>query len=377
MASTTLLSTITATSVISSQLHSTSTSSSPLPAATSSTPPSSPSALTGPYAGFAYGAFWHETQAKTYADFLRQFTLAKNLPGVPVPFTSARLFQTSQWGTATEPSTAFQAAIETKTTLLLGMWIAEGVGINNELIALDTAFKKFGQQLADLVIGISVGNEDIYRSTSQCREKNNDKPCSSSFTAEQVQAYVKQARDTITKKDWYKQYFTTRSLKIGHTDTVGSAMFDTFNANLDFTGATIYPVWNNDPIENAWDSFSNSFHQVQSHAGNTPVWITETGWPSSGEAVKTAQASLANMRKYWVDVGCKTFGKNSIWWFELEKNSYDGFDWGIIDIPSQKPKIDLSCPGFDDEKAAQVSSGRKRRNGFKGMPLSTNPWVPA
>lgn len=113
------------------------------------------------YTGFSYGAFWSESEPKQYKDFLRQFMLARNLPNVPVPFTSARLYQAAQWGSPTEPSEAFQAAIETNTTLLIGLWLP----IDKELIALDKAFEKYGQKLVDLVIGIAVGNEDIYRGT--------------------------------------------------------------------------------------------------------------------------------------------------------------------------------------------------------------------
>jgi glucan endo-1,3-beta-D-glucosidase len=114
------------------------------------------------YTGFSYGAFWSGGKAKHYEDFLDQFKLAKNLPNVPVPFTSARLYQAAQWGqNKTEPSEAFQAAIETNTTLLVGLWLP----IDSELDALDNAFKKYGRKLANLVIGISVGSEDIYRGT--------------------------------------------------------------------------------------------------------------------------------------------------------------------------------------------------------------------
>ena len=132
------------------------------------TPDPAPSSPTAPppapqhiYTGFSYGAFWSESEPKRYKDFHRQFSLAKSLPNVPIPFTSARLYQAAQWGSPQEPSEAFQAAIDTNTTLLIGLWLP----IDNELIALDKAFEKHGQKLVDLVIGIAVGNEDIYRGT--------------------------------------------------------------------------------------------------------------------------------------------------------------------------------------------------------------------
>lgn len=112
------------------------------------------------HTGFSYGAFWSEDKPKRYEDFLRQFQLARNLSNVPAPFTSARLYQAAQWGPdTTVPTEAFRAAIETNTTLLIGLWLP----IDDELKALDKAFETYGQKLVDLVIGIAVGNEDIYR----------------------------------------------------------------------------------------------------------------------------------------------------------------------------------------------------------------------
>lgn len=149
-------------------------------------PRDTPQASQPIYTGFSYGAFWSESEPKRYKDFLRQFTLARNLPNVPVPFTSARLYQAAQWGSPQEPSEAFQAAIETNTTLLIGLWLP----VDNELIALDKAFEKHGQKLADLVIGIAVGNEDIYRSTfdkhaRHCYPRNtaNERPPQAATTA--------------------------------------------------------------------------------------------------------------------------------------------------------------------------------------------------
>ncbi|KAJ4298182.1 hypothetical protein N0V90_006081 [Kalmusia sp. IMI 367209] len=299
------------------------------------------------YTGFSYGAFWSENEPKFYKDFLRQFTLAKNLPNVPVPFSSARLYQIAQWGAPQEPSEAFQAAIETNTTLLLGLWLP----IDNELIALDKAFEKHGQKLVDLVIGISIGNEDIYRGSDECTQKEN-KPCQMAATADEVVANITYVKSIIQQKPWYKLFKSPPP--IGHADIARNAALK----EADFVGTNIFPFWHPDPIDKAWESFEISLTGIKKRAGNVPVWITETGWPSAGTNDTTA--SLDNMQKYWSTVGCSLFGKYTTFWFELEKDTHDpgNLDWGLIDIPSQEPKIkDLSCPSQPGPSTLPSPSG--------------------
>ena len=291
------------------------------------------------HTGFAYGAFWSESEPKFKKDFLRQFNLAKNLPGLPMPFNSARLFQTAQWMSGTEPSEAFEAAIETNTTLLLGLWLGS---LDQELAALDNAFEKHGQKLADLVVGISVGNEDIYRSSPVCKKVEGEHGCGSAFTKEQVIAQIRNVTALWQEKPWWKRFKTPPP--IGHTDIAAEAGLP----GLGFTGATLYPFWDGKSIEDANGTLFGSLAGVQERADQTPVWITETGWPASGTANGAADPTVDNMQKFWTDVGCSLFGKYNVWWFELERDTSGAsnkFDWGIIDIASQKPKIkDLSCP---------------------------------
>jgi glucan endo-1,3-beta-D-glucosidase len=75
------------------------------------------------YTGFNYGNFWgHNKTGKTFDDFRHGFNLAKNLAS-STPFDSARLF-TCKAHTGDLPTAAFDAAVETKTNLLLGFWIS-------------------------------------------------------------------------------------------------------------------------------------------------------------------------------------------------------------------------------------------------------------
>ncbi|KAF2448392.1 glycoside hydrolase family 17 protein [Karstenula rhodostoma CBS 690.94] len=292
-----------------------------------STPTALPSASQLVYTGFSYGAFWSDGKAKYYQDFLRQFTLARNLPNVPVPFTSARLYQAAQWGpNKTEPSEAFQAAIDTNTTLLVGLWLP----IDIELDALDNAFKKHGR-------------------SNECTQKEG-KACDMVATADEVMTNITRVKDEFRNRGWDKLFKTLPP--IGHADTARNAALQ----NADFIGANIFPFWHPDPIENALASFNESLEEVKKRAGKAPVWITETGWPAAGN---DTTASLENMQKYWSSVGCSLIGKHTTFWFELEKDTHDlgDLDWGIIDKLSQKPKIsNLSCPGLPPPAESPTSN---------------------
>jgi len=113
--------------------------------------------------GFNYGAFFNNDQAKTQVDFEYEFNAAKTLPGTN-GWTSARLYTMIQHKTQNTVIEAIPAAISTQTTLLLGMWASAGqANIDNEIAALKTAIAQYGTAFTDLVEGISVGSEDLYR----------------------------------------------------------------------------------------------------------------------------------------------------------------------------------------------------------------------
>lgn len=116
--------------------------------------------------GFNYGSTFTTGAAKQQSDFEAEFTAAQKLAGAP-GFTSARLYTMVQGGTANSPISAIQAAINTKTSLLLGLWASAGDNaFGNELTALKSAIDQYGTAFTSIVEGISVGSEDLYRNSA-------------------------------------------------------------------------------------------------------------------------------------------------------------------------------------------------------------------
>jgi glucan endo-1,3-beta-D-glucosidase len=304
----------------------------------------------GIYTGFNYGAFWGEpSNVKKAADFQAGFGFAQNLTAA-VLFNSARLFTCKEQNTPDTPTGAFDAAVETKTNLLLGIWITPAKKgdplddiIKSELSALGKGFEKHGQDLADLVIGLSVGSEDIYRS-----EGTNGAEVG--VFATEVIAAIKTVKDSIASSTFAKYM---QGKPIGHVDTAKYAVVD----GADFYGITVYPYWNKDPVANAKESFSGTLEEIKQRAGNTPIWIAEVGWPFQGAAQGKAEASEQNLQQFWTDVGCTIVGKYTTFWFELIKDSEANQpDWGMIDPTTHQPRVDLSCPGMSPSGAPGAST---------------------
>lgn len=316
------------------------------------------------HTGFNHGAFWGvEENVKQKADFLDGFNLARNLT-TDMPFDSARLFTCRAAKTLDEPTEAFDAAVVSKTNLLLGFWItptqkgdSPDENVKNEMAALEKGFKKHGQALSDLIIGLSIGNEDVYR--AEATEEIG-------LTAAVVGQTITQVKNSIASSS-FAQYMKDKP--IGHVDTAQYAVVD----NADFIGMTAYPYWNKDSIETASTSFQGSLEGVKQRAGNRPVWIAEMGWPfTDSEQHGPAVAGIDELQKFWSEVGCAVFGKYTTFWFELlrDTTSDQKADWSVIDPSSRQSRIkNMSC-GYPQPKPPAESSAS---SGVSSKSIASTP----
>lgn len=63
----------------------------------------------------------------------------------------------------------------------------------------------------------------------------------------------------------------------------------------------IHKYWEGVSIDNAVCSLASSYQQVVAAAGGKPVWISETGWPSDGNAQAAAVPSAANASRFFLE----------------------------------------------------------------------------
>ncbi|KAF3902170.1 hypothetical protein ABW21_db0206285 [Orbilia brochopaga] len=292
------------------------------------------------YLGFNYGA----TKAnfgpvKVYSDFKEEFDIARQLAGTQGKFNSARLYTMIQGPSKDDPISAFQAAIDTKTTLLLGLWCSAGQEIvTNEINALVKAISQYGTKFTDLVVGLSVGSEDLYRNSVMGIENKSGIGAQPSQLAD----YISQVRKALANTP-------LKSVPIGHVDTWTAWVNGTNKAVIDavdWIGSDAYPYFQStmaNSISDApklfWDAYN-----VTAAATGKEVWITETGWPVQGKDMNLAKANTKDAQTYWNEIGCALFGNYKTWWYMLRDADPTApeTEFGVVDA-NLKPYYDLSC----------------------------------
>ncbi|KAK1637687.1 glycoside hydrolase superfamily [Colletotrichum phormii] len=305
--------------------------------------------------GFNYGATNEDGSCRGYHDFVRYFQHAKTLAGTEGKnFTSARLYTSIQCGNTSraEPISAYKAAIDNNTSILVGLWASSGNDhYTEELISLSIAYSLYGDAFVNLIIGISVGSEDLYRS--------------------EIVGYITRLETYIRNNlpSW-------KAIRIGHVDTY-TAWIRPENAAVvkavKWLGHNSFPYWEFDKqnsIENATNLFASALDQTREVAAQISsacgeekeVWVTETGWPHAGKSQGDAVASVENAQLYWANVGCDLFQTSlNVFWYTLLDSNADQFSQGIEfgltrngDV--SRPVFNLSCssvPGFTPGKCGR------------------------
>ncbi|EFQ94769.1 hypothetical protein PTT_07457 [Pyrenophora teres f. teres 0-1] len=294
----------------------------------------------GTIMGFNSGSTDDKGNAKSQADFEKEFRTAKNLEGAAGNFTTIRLYTSIQKGSDNEPIAAFPAAIATNTKLLLGIWASDTTNIDGELKALTAAVKQYGTKLTDLVVGCSVGSEDLYRNSIDGVEAK----AGVGNSAEMIVKFIKDTRQALAGTP-------LKDVKITHVDTWTAWVNGSNKAvidELDFLSVNAFPFYemkHANSIENAGQLLSSAISAVEGVAGNKDVWLTETGWAYTGPDFGQAKSTVDSAAKYWTEVGCSLFGKMNVFWYTLrDANVANKVKFAITDNLSTTPRFNLSCP---------------------------------
>jgi glucan endo-1,3-beta-D-glucosidase len=253
-----------------------------------------------------------------------------------------------QGGTNSTPIEAIPAAIAEETSLLLGIWVSGGQSeVTNEILALTAAIQTYGKSFTDLVVGLSVGSEDLYRISPTGIE--NDSGIGASPA--DIVNYITQVKKALSGTP-------LSDVSIGHVDTWNAWTNGSNSAvieAIDWLGVDEYPYFQNtesNSIDNAYSLFWAAYNATSAAAGGKPVWITETGWPVSGKTENLAIASLSNAQTFWDEVGCASaFDKINTWWYVLQDAAPTAPNpsFGLVGSStsdatlSTSPLYDLSC----------------------------------
>ncbi|KAI4189340.1 MAG: hypothetical protein L6R41_001518 [Letrouitia leprolyta] len=318
------------------------------------------SPVKGPLKGFNYNP---DDDAATL------FPLVKNeLPNIGAPgFTSARLYTAlDQDSKEPKPHPAFKAAADTKTAVLIGLAVSLGdEAFEEELKALEAVLSDkdgtYGNLVSkNLIVGISVGNEDFYRQSIQGTPMA--KTQGDGSQPDVIMKQINQVRDLLKEQT----PSLISKIPVGHADTWRMWTLEEYGKQLlianstmdfkpiDFIGMQEFIYWEGYDVHN-WTSYrTEALAAVKAAAGNIPIWATETGWPVSGpkccdEDTNAAakQGLLAWPGKeeaqiIWNGVGCQTLFAGSgsdarnTWWYRVfaspgKSATADGeLDWRVL-----------------------------------------------
>ncbi|KIW19490.1 hypothetical protein PV08_00062 [Exophiala spinifera] len=307
----------------------------------------------------AIKGFNYASQGQSYDGFASQFKTAASLAGAN-DFTSARLYTMIQEGTTNTPIDAIQAAIDTNTTLLLGLWASvDQASFDNEISALKSAIQQYGSSFADLVVGISVGSEDLYRISATGIAAGSGVGQSPDTLVD----YIGQVRDTIKGT-------SLASKPVGHVDTWNVYVNETnFNviSSCDFLGLDEYPYFqttDSNSIDNGGFLFFQAYDRVAAVAQGKPIWITEAGWPTSGPASNLAVASVDNAEIFWQDVACALENRGINFWWYILADAGASPSFGVSD--NGTPLYNLACnatAGYTSTSSASTSTATASKNG--------------
>ena len=131
-------------------------------------------------------------------------------------------------------------------------------------------------------------------------------------------------------------------------------------AASDIVFANFYPYWEGTSVENAACSLVQEYQELVAASGSRPVAVSETGWPSAGNAVGAAVPSVAAANLYalryltWAEANnIQSFyfeAFDEVW--KIASEGPQGAHWGIWDNNGLvKPGMD----GFFSGQRAAVS----------------------
>ena len=329
------------------------------------------SPVKGPLKGFNYNPD---------DDVATLFPLVKNeLPNIGAPgFTSARLYTALDPNSADPiPHPAFKAAGDSGTAVLIGLAVSLGdAAFQNELSALTAVLidqnGTYGNLVSqNLIVGIAVGNEDFYRQSIQGTPAAATQGAGSQPAV--IMKQINQVRHTLGQQT----PSLLAKIPVGHTDTWQMWTREDYGKQLltanpsqqnfqpiDFIGMQEFSYWEGYEVHN-WTSFrTEALSAVESAAsgassnnnnnGSIPVWVTETGWPTSGPKCCHGAPTDAGMpgllaqpgkdaaQLYWHGLGCGTLfagtgsDARNTWWYRIFASTTKSaqadapLDWRIL-----------------------------------------------
>lgn len=172
---------------------------------------------------------------------------------------------------------------------LVGAWLGSDKDKNEEEIAGLISLAKNGK--VDIA---SVGNEVLYRGD---------------LTETELLTYIQRVKDELP------------NIPVGYVDAYYEFVERPALVEIsDVLLINCYPFWEGTSFEYSLSHAQSMHKMVEQVANNKRIIITETGWPSQGKAIGSAQPSLESALRYFINIQIWTREQN------IESFYFSSFD---------------------------------------------------
>lgn len=191
---------------------------------------------------------------------------------------------------------------------LVGAWLSADLEKNEEEI---TALIELGMK--GLIDVAAIGNEVLYR---------ND------LSLEQLLDYIQRVKQALP------------NIPVGYVDAYYEfTQHPILVETCDILLINCYPFWEGTPYEYAVSHMKSMYHQVKAVSQEKKILITETGWPSQGQELKSSIPNTINALKYFIEthLWAKSDGIETFYFSSFDESWKTGPEgdvgahWGIWD----------------------------------------------
>ncbi len=218
-----------------------------------------------------------------------------------------------------------ELAVKHDLNVTVGAWISGDLERNNQEVE---TLIQIGNQNNPKIVRLMVGNEVLLRTEATREElKESTKKLSLSSLEKYLNIPKEELKRVSEDKNfpiplsplavaWAKKLESPQVVKELLTHYIRevkkrtwrpvstSETWDRWLANpelakeVDYIGVHILPFWEGVPIDSAVQHVFDRLHDLQLAFPDKPIVITEVGWPSDGQPVKQAVASIPNQAKF-------------------------------------------------------------------------------
>ncbi|KAI5805941.1 glycoside hydrolase family 17 protein [Geopyxis carbonaria] len=277
--------------------------------------------------GFAKGEdHTNPDNCKTSADFIADLKAIK----AQTSARTVRLYSTSDCDSQILPR-VLPALKQEGFKVILGIWPTPEDHFQDEINALGN----YPEQYKDVISGITVGSEALYRKEMKADE-----------LAKKIQTVKTKVKGT--------------GIDVGFADSWNLIEQDSANPAIeasDLILANAFSYWQGIEISNATNTFKEDIMRALGHVQDVKkktdvnFWVGETGWPTGGKDYDAAVPGEKNAETYWKSSVCGlvAWGFN-VFVFEAFDESFKKTEkdndvekyWGVM-TEDRKTKYDLSC----------------------------------